>query len=101
MTVRPPFKHSVKLPLIKLEPLTGYVETWSRFWEQFEFSIEKDPTLLTTNNHVFLRGLIIPVEAGSNTSTVALRVVGGDEKGSLESERVKCGREFNRTRTQE
>jgi hypothetical protein len=27
------------------------------------------------------------VEAGSNTSTVALRVVGGDEKGSLESER--------------
>jgi hypothetical protein len=29
------------------------------------------------------------VEAGSNTSTVALRVVGGDKKkGSLESERV-------------
>jgi hypothetical protein len=28
------------------------------------------------------------VEAGSNTSTVALRVVGGDEKGSLESEAV-------------
>jgi hypothetical protein len=26
------------------------------------------------------------VEAGSNTSTVALRVVGGDEKGSVESE---------------
>jgi hypothetical protein len=26
------------------------------------------------------------VEAGSNTSTVALRVVRGDEKGSLESE---------------
>jgi hypothetical protein len=26
------------------------------------------------------------VEVGSNTSTVALRVVGGDEKGSLESE---------------
>jgi hypothetical protein len=28
------------------------------------------------------------VEAGSNTSTVALRVVGGDENGSLESEAV-------------
>jgi hypothetical protein len=28
------------------------------------------------------------VEAGSNTSTVTLRVVGGDEKGSLESETV-------------
>jgi hypothetical protein len=27
-------------------------------------------------------------EAGSNTSTVTLRVVGGDEKGSLESETV-------------
>jgi hypothetical protein len=31
------------------------------------------------------------VEAGSNTSTVALRVVGGDEKGRLESETVKYG----------
>jgi hypothetical protein len=40
------------------------------------------------------------VEAGSNTSTVALRVVGGDEKGSLESETVKYGHEFNGTRTQ-
>jgi hypothetical protein len=29
------------------------------------------------------------VEAGSNTSTVTLRVVGGDEKGTLESETVK------------
>jgi hypothetical protein len=28
------------------------------------------------------------VEAGSNTSTVPLRVVGGDEKGDLESEAV-------------
>jgi hypothetical protein len=32
------------------------------------------------------------VEAGSNTSIVALRVVGGDGKGSLESETVKYGR---------
>jgi hypothetical protein len=31
------------------------------------------------------------VEAGSNTSTVTLRVVGGDEKGSLKSETVKYG----------
>jgi hypothetical protein len=29
------------------------------------------------------------VKVGSNTSTVALRVVGGDEKGSLEPETVK------------
>jgi hypothetical protein len=33
------------------------------------------------------------VMAGSNTATVTLRVVGGDEKGSLESETVKYGRE--------
>jgi hypothetical protein len=32
------------------------------------------------------------VEAGSNTSTVTLRVVGGDEKGSLKSETVKYDR---------
>jgi hypothetical protein len=39
------------------------------------------------------------VEAGSNTSTVTLRVVGGDEKGSLESETVKYGRESYGVRT--
>jgi hypothetical protein len=33
------------------------------------------------------------VEAGSNTSIVTLRVVGGDEKGSLKSETVKYGHE--------
>jgi hypothetical protein len=41
------------------------------------------------------------VEAGSNTSTVTLRVVGGDEKGSLESETVKYDIEFQGTRTRE
>jgi hypothetical protein len=41
------------------------------------------------------------VEAGSNTSTVTLRVVGGDEKGSLKSEIVKYGRESQGTRTRE
>jgi hypothetical protein len=40
------------------------------------------------------------VEAGSNTSTVVLRVVGGDEKGSLESETVKYGLESHGTRTE-
>jgi hypothetical protein len=39
------------------------------------------------------------MEAGSNTSTVTLRVIGGDEKGSLESERVKYGHESYGTRT--
>jgi hypothetical protein len=41
------------------------------------------------------------VEAGSNTSTVTLRVVGGDEKGSLKCETVKYGREIQGTGTKE
>jgi hypothetical protein len=39
------------------------------------------------------------VKAGSNTSTVSMRVVGGDENGSLESETVKYGHEFHGSRT--
>jgi hypothetical protein len=39
------------------------------------------------------------VEAGSNTSTVTLRVVGGDEKGSLKYETVKYDHEPYGTRT--
>jgi hypothetical protein len=42
-----------------------------------------------------------PVEAGSNASTVTLRVVGGDEMGSLKSETVKYGNESQGTRTRE
>jgi hypothetical protein len=41
------------------------------------------------------------VEAGSNTSTVTLWVVGGDEKGSLKTETVKYGGEIQGTRTRE
>jgi hypothetical protein len=41
------------------------------------------------------------VEAESNTSTVTLRVVGGDEKGSIKTETVKYGREIQGTRTRE
>jgi hypothetical protein len=41
------------------------------------------------------------VEVGSNTSTVALRVVGSDKKGNLESETVKYGRESHGTRNRE
>jgi hypothetical protein len=41
------------------------------------------------------------VKAGSNTSTVTLRVVGGDEKGSLKSETVNYGHESQGTQTQE
>jgi hypothetical protein len=58
MTARHPVTHSVKLPPIKLEPFAGDVETWAPFWEQFESSIDKDPTLSTVNKHVFLRGYL-------------------------------------------
>jgi hypothetical protein len=44
--------------------------------------------------------MLTRVEAWSNTSTVTLRVVGGDEKESLESETVECGYESYETRTQ-
>jgi hypothetical protein len=40
-------------------------------------------------------------EAGSNASTPILRVLGDDEKGSLESETVKYGRESHGTQTRE
>jgi hypothetical protein len=43
----------------------------------------------------------VSVEVGSNTSSVTLRVVGGDEKGSLKSETVKYGCESQGTRTRE
>jgi hypothetical protein len=41
------------------------------------------------------------VEAGSDISTAALRVVGGDKKGSLESETVKYDLESHGNRTRE
>jgi hypothetical protein len=44
---------------------------------------------------------LLRVEVGSDTSTVTLRVVGGDEKGSLKSERVKYGHECQGTWTRE
>jgi hypothetical protein len=51
--------------------------------------------------HASDSSILVPtrVEAGSNTSTVTLRVVGGDEKGSLKTETVKYGREIQGPRT--
>jgi hypothetical protein len=54
----------------------------------FIFIIYKNEPMWTTR-----------VEAGSNTSTVTLRVVGGDEEGSLESETVKYGHKSYGTQT--
>ena len=51
-----PVSHCVKLPAIKLDPFTGDVEKWSRFWEQFQSSVDTNPSLKTIDKHVFLRG---------------------------------------------
>jgi hypothetical protein len=48
----------VEQPPIKVEPFSGDVESWSRFWEQFESSIDKDPHLSAVNKHVLLRGYL-------------------------------------------
>jgi hypothetical protein len=63
------------------------------------FSTGSDPRLY--NESLFIARGITRVEAGSNTSTVTLRVVGGDEKGSLKTETIKYGHESQRTLTQE
>jgi hypothetical protein len=54
----------------------------------FTFARQRVRKQLTTDTFAELP---TRVEAGWNTSTVTLRVVGGDEKGSLESETVKYG----------
>jgi hypothetical protein len=51
--------------------------------------------------NIFGATTLTRVEAGSNTSTVTLRVVGGDEKGILRSKTVKYGHEFQAIRTRE
>jgi hypothetical protein len=62
-------------------------------WHMFTKVSEERVTHVETRNP--------RVEAGSNTSTVTLRVVRGDEKGSLKSETVKYGCESQGTRTRE
>jgi hypothetical protein len=49
---------TLRLPPIKLGPFSGDIETWARFWEQFEQSIDKDPELSTIHKHMFLRGYL-------------------------------------------
>jgi hypothetical protein len=63
------------------------------------------PVRYELNFIYFSRGEIFTldtrVEAGSNTSTVTLRVVRDDENGSLKSETVKCGPESQGTQIRE
>ena len=48
----------IKLPTINSEPFEGNIETCSRFWEQFESSVDKNQSVTTINKHVFLRGCL-------------------------------------------
>jgi hypothetical protein len=54
---------------------------------------------LNTSGHKLEQYRETHVVVGSNTSTVPLRVVGGNKMGSLESETVKYGRVSKGTRT--
>jgi hypothetical protein len=73
-----------KIPWYSLARL----QSWSGSWAKEE-------------NFCPVIGFLTRVEAGSNISTVTLRVVRGDEMGSLKSETVKYGREYQGTRTRE
>jgi hypothetical protein len=58
MQTQPKIIQEIKLPTIKLEPFAGNIETWSRFWEQFESSVDKNQSVSTINKHAFLRGYL-------------------------------------------
>ena len=68
----PPLSHHVKLPPLKLEPFSGDIEGWARFWELFEPSIDKDPSLSVVNKQVFLRGYL---EGDPNTFVEGIAIV--------------------------
>jgi hypothetical protein len=55
---QPTVIQDIKLPTIKLESFAGDIETWSRFWNQFESSVDRNQCVSTINKHVFLRGYL-------------------------------------------
>jgi hypothetical protein len=48
----------MKLPSIKLETFSGDVESWPRFGEQFQSSVDTNHSVSQINKHVFLRGYL-------------------------------------------
>ena len=48
---------TITLPPMKLEPFSGDLQTWARFWEQFKQSID-DTSLTTINKYIFLRSYL-------------------------------------------
>jgi hypothetical protein len=54
----PPVAPTITLPTIKLEPFSGDIESWQRFWEQFQSSVDTNPSVSQINKNVFLRGYL-------------------------------------------
>jgi hypothetical protein len=87
------------LETVLCNPLLDSCNSWTTM-ETWVFSVWSVPR---SYKKIWVGELLVEtrVEAGSNTSTVTLRVVGGDENGSLKTETVKYGREIQGTRTRE
>jgi hypothetical protein len=69
---------SASCPVLGIWPINTHSDTWHVFF------LRSDPSLYNERRKII--GSSTRVEAESNTSTVTLRVVGDDEKGSLKYE---------------
>jgi len=49
---------TIKFPTLKLEPFSCDIVSWPRFWEQFQSSVDINPSVSQINKHVFLRGYL-------------------------------------------
>ena len=49
---------SVKLPKLNLKRFHGDITTWSTFWDTFESSIHKNPTLPSVDKFNYLNSLL-------------------------------------------
>jgi hypothetical protein len=99
-----PGKHSpgVVLSMIERYPLPGNgpINTHSKTTDEKYFLCGPCRGIIRAPWCIYYITLeLTRVEAGLNSSTVNLRVVGGDENGSLKSETAKYGRESQGTRT--
>jgi hypothetical protein len=95
-------ENSQSLPRKRIVRRLLLLNGWANFCcciNNQSFARQPNPSIRFAKDCI-LKGWL-SVEAGSNTSTVTLRVVGGDEKGSLKSETVKYGRESQGTGTRE
>jgi hypothetical protein len=49
---------TIKLPTTKFEHFSGDIESWPCFWEQFQLSVDTNPSVSQINKRVFLRGYL-------------------------------------------